>query len=479
MFSSITFLFLFLPASILIYFAVPNRFRNIVLLAESMIFFLWAEPLSLVIIALLTCVNYFCGISMYRFQSDRNRQRLILWGGIGVNLLLIFVFKYQMFLPILQSGIVRLNIDFTGIIVPLGISVFTFQGLSYIIDLYQHKIQVQKKFVRFALYMFFFPQSVCGPIVRYNGMVQNLGSRRINQNIVARGYGIFIRGLAKKIILADTMMMLWGNIKTLDFSKMSVLTAWLGVFSFGFGIYFYFSGYSEMARGIAKIFGFELPINFNYPYMSKSVVDFWRRWNITLTVWYKTYLINPLGRNSDSALLTLFKVLLLWSVMGIWYGSTINYLFWGFLIGVFVIIEKLFLSTFLEKLPAFLQRFYALLVISIGWVFFAFEDIARVPQYIRAMFFGNGLPFSPVFTGADNMLYDASFLYLAASYGLIFIICTIASTNLEHNFILKQEHKNPAAAAWMRIGGEVVLTLLCALSVVSGHGRGMEVLLNF
>lgn len=476
-FSSITFLFIFLPLAIILYFITPLKYRNITLLIVSLAFYLWSEPVAFILLIGLTAVNYLCGIWIYRLIQNRRLAWIPLAAGLLINLSSLLIFKYQLFFNNTIEDLLLDNSDVVELLIPLGISVYVLQTMSYLIDVYLRKIPAQRNFLLFALYVTFFPQMICGPIIRYSDVVNDLKERQTNSNTISRGYSMFVKGLAKKVFLADTMLTLWETIKALDYSKLSMVTAWVGIIAFAFAIYFYFSGYSDMARGIAKIFGFEFPINFNYPYISKNMVEFWRRWNISLTIWSKSCILAPFSRGKNSFFATIFKLLIIWAVMGLWYGGHTGYLLWGLYIGTLIIIEKLFLSNILEKLPVLIQKIYTKVLILCGWVIFEMDSLRQVAAYFKAMFTGNASSLGELF--GSNAFADQTAFYFLGSYGIVFIICLFAATNLEHTIILKQERDHPVAVQWGRIICETLLFLGCAVYILGGNGTGFSFFVNF
>ena len=466
-FSSIPFLCLFLPAAALVYFLFPARLRNGALLGANLVFYLLAAPAALPLLLLLILSNYLCGLSVSRFRLRRRLARIPLLCGIALDVLALALFKYQL-VPAGEAG---------SLLIPVGISIYTLQGISYLLDVYYRRVTVQRRFVPFAMYLSMFPQMICGPVVRYSDVAETIARRGSGANVVARGYNLFIRGLARKLFLADTMLGLWNTVREMDFSAMPALTAWLGVAAFAFALYFYLSGYSDMARGIAKMFGFDFPLNFNAPFAAKSLTEFWRRWNISLNLWGKSYLLAPFGKRRRGFFSTVFQTLLLWVMLGAWYGGEWHYLLWGVLAGVLIVLEQLFFSPVLERLPALLRRGYTLFVLGCGWVLFALPDSAQSTAYYRAMFTGN-LSARPDGAGW-NALADETTLYLLGSYALVLVLCALFSGNLMHQLGLRCQQSAPRAAAALQITGEVLLTLLCLLAVAAGWGGDTSFFVHF
>jgi alginate O-acetyltransferase complex protein AlgI len=475
-FSSVTFLFIFLPLAVIFYFITPVRYRNVVLLIDSLVFYFWSDPTAFLLLIVLTIINYLFGKWIGRLA--RSKWALVpTLAGVLINLVCLLSFKYGLFFQNTVEQIIQNNSTAAELFIPIGISIYVLQAISYLIDVYLHRIRAQKNLLLFAIYFTSFPQMICGPIIRYSDVKHNLTERQTNANTISRGYSMFIRGLAKKVFLADSMLTLWQSIKVLDYSELPAVTAWLGIIAFSYAIYFYFSGYSDMARGIAKIFGFEFPINFNHPYVSKNIVEFWRRWNISLTVWCKSCIISPLSRTKNSFFPTVLKLLIIWVVMGLWYGGKTGYILWGLYIGIWIIIEKMFLSGFLEKLPILIQKVYTKILILCGWVIFEMDNLSQVAAYFKAMFTGNAASFSDFFS--ISTFADETTFYFFSSYLIILIICIIAATNLEHIVILKQSQNHPVATQWVCMIWETVLFLGCVVYILGGNGNNFAFFINF
>lgn len=452
-FSSITFLLIFLPTVILTYFVSPKRFRNIVLLIFSFIFYAWTDLFYLPILIVTILLDYCSGRLIFTLQKKKTTRNIVFIATLFIHLLILLQFKYQL-LP-LHKICKSVNILSIENLIPIGISIYSLQGLSYIIDLYLNKIKVQKNIIHLATYISFFPQLICGPIVRYSDMSNELESREENYNKISKGYSLFIRGLAKKIFLADNMLLFWWDIQEIDTQSLPILTAWIGILAFSFAVYFYLSGYSEMARGIGKIFGFELPINFNYPYIAKSVSEFWRRWNTTLTVWCKTYIFTAFGKNKGSFFLITLKLLGLWVLTGLWYGHSLNFVLWGLFLGIIIIFEKIFWGGLFSRFPSILQKLYTRIITLLAWVIFAIPDIHQIPKYLQAMFSGKWV---------DNQT-----IYLTQKYILLFVICFLCCSNFWYILSLKYEHKRPKLTQWTQVILECILTIVCLIYIISGQ----------
>ncbi len=417
-FSSLTFLYLFLPVVMLIYYALPKKFKNFFILLSGILFYSWGEPFYVIIMLLSTMIDYCAGLFIHKFEGKRNLQRIFLIISVVMNLSLLGVFKYSGFIVTNINALLGTAIPNPNLPLPIGISFFTFQSMSYTIDLYMGKIKVQKNPISFAAFVTLFPQIVAGPIVRYEDVAAELDDRVINLDCLYEGIVKFVTGLGKKVIIANNIGLLWTSVKAMDTGSMSVLTAWLGILAFTFQIYFDFSGYSDMAIGLGKMMGFNFPQNFNYPYMSKSISEFWRRWHITLGSWFKSYVYFPLGGNRKGTGRTVFNLAVVWLLTGIWHGASWNFILWGVLYGVMIILEKLFLRKVLERIPSFFSWLYTMLLVILGWVLFDTADIATAGNYIVTMFGGSGI------------LIDNQATYLLLNYGFMLALCIFASTNL-------------------------------------------------
>ena len=415
-FSSVVFLYIFLPIMLLIYFIVPKKFKNLVMIIASFVFFAWGEIRYIPIMLLLAVMDYWCGNKINKYWEDKKKKRLYLWIDVGVNLLILFFFKYADFIIGSINGVTGLNIPLLHIPLPIGVSFNTFQSLSYIIDVYRGTVVCEKSFYNYLTYTTLFPQIIAGPIVRYETVDEELVDKKISLDNFSIGMKRFIIGLGKKVLIANNVGALWNVIETGSYGEMTVLLSWIGIISFALQIYFDFSGYSDMAIGLAKIFGMEFDENFNFPYISKSITEFWRRWHITLSSWFRDYIYIPLGGNRKGLPKQIRNILIVWALTGAWHGASWNFVLWGLYFGVILIIEKLFMLKVLEKIPKVFSHIYAILLILIGWVIFAFEDLGNIGTYLATMFNLNGA----------NFANPEAFYYLQ-NYILIIIIGIICS----------------------------------------------------
>lgn len=422
-FSSNEFLFLYLPLSLFLYFLVPIRFRNLALFLVSLVFYVWERPVYLFIMVFVIIVNYVFGFLIGRAENAASKKRALVWG-VVLNVATLGFFKYADFLLENLGAIPGMDfIEPIGIALPIGISFYTFQSMSYIIDVYRGTSAVQKSFVNFGAYVSMFPQLIAGPIVRYSDVDRELNDRKYTLDAAADGARRFVIGLAKKVLLADTAGALWEQIKDVPREQSSVLALWLGIILYAFQIYFDFSGYSDMGIGLGKILGFHFPENFNYPYISRSITEFWRRWHITLSTWFKEYVYIPLGGNRHGTARLVLNLLVVWFLTGFWHGAAWNFVLWGLYYFVLLVAEKLFLKKWLDRMPSVLSHAYSLFFILIGWLIFYFKPDfggwSAFSSYFLGMFGGLGLPASNLefsYTLVRNMLLIAALAFAATPY---------------------------------------------------------------
>ncbi|MCI8514384.1 MAG: MBOAT family protein [Lachnospiraceae bacterium] len=400
-FSSFTFLIVFLPAVLAAYYAAPTAWRNGILFFFSLIFYAWGEPVYVLLMIASVWVNYEMArrIGRLREAGGTGRARRVLAADCALNLGLLGFFKYTGLLPL-----------------PLGISFYTFQVMSYVIDVYRGEVPVQDRFLTLAAYVSLFPQLIAGPIVRYRQVAHELEARTETVEAFAEGVRYFCTGLGKKVLLANPMGDLYREICALGGSQ-STATLWLGMLAFAFQIYFDFSGYSDMAVGLGRMFGFHFEENFNYPYLSRSITEFWRRWHISLGSWFRDYLYIPLGGNRGGAGKQVRNILIVWGLTGLWHGAGWNFLFWGLYFGILLILEKFFLKETLRKLPGFGRHLYTVFFVLIGWVLFSAEGLFPLWERIKILFFAADLPAA-----------NAMSLHYLRNYGFLFGLCFLGST---------------------------------------------------
>lgn len=390
-FSSIPFLFMFLPVVLIMYHILPRKARNLFLLAANLIFYAYGEPVYVLLMIASIVLNYIAAIVIEKSKGSR-QKKLLLAAFITLNMAALGYFKYTgLVVELLRKIPALAEITFYDVVLPIGISFYTFQAVSYVIDVYRGTCKAEYSIIDFAAYISLFPQLIAGPIVRYSDVADQLGGRSETLKNFEDGIKLFLIGLSKKVLLANQFGMLWTQVCAAP-ADFGVLGAWFGALAYTFQIYFDFAGYSDMARGLGKMMGFEFCINFNYPYIAKSVTDFWRRWHISLSTWFRDYLYIPLGGNRVSKWRFIFNIMVVWSLTGLWHGAGLNFICWGLYYGLILLIEKLILRKSLDKLPAVISRIYTMLVVIVGWIFFAAESFDKAASYLSAMFGGgNGL----------------------------------------------------------------------------------------
>src|SRR6202521_816643 len=461
LFSSPLFLFLFLPVVLLAYFVVPRGLRNAFLVLASILFYAWGEGVYAIVMLLSMSINYVFG----RLIDDhRNQARWILALAVAANLAPLIFFKYMAFFmqnaaPVLQlAGIRNLRIDHVHL--PLGISFFTFHSISYLVDIYRRDAAAQRSPVDLALYISFFPQLIAGPIIRYHDIADQLRNRIVRAEDFAIGIQRFIIGLAKKVIIANTLAGPADRIFALPPEQLTAPLAWLGIICYTFQIYFDFSGYSDMAIGLARMFGFRFLENFNYPYISRSIQEFWRRWNISLSNWFRDYLYIPLGGNKVAPARVYFHLVLVFLLCGLWHGASWNFVLWGALHGIFLIFERLGLARALASSGRWLAHTYALLVVIIGWVFFRAETLPGAIGYLKAMAgFGRG-----------NGLEHNAALYLDNELKLILVLAMVGATPIGSRLagMAASRWHGQAPVRWsgwsLSIAGDLCLTAIFLVS---------------
>ena len=417
-FSSLTFLFAFLPLTLAVYFLAPLRWRNLILLLVSLFFYGWGEPIYITIMFLSILIDYSHGLLVEKYRENDKKARYFVAQSIIFNLLLLGFFKYWDFFAANLSLIPGISIPQFGIPLPIGISFFTFQTMSYTVDVYRKDAPVQQNIINFGAFVTMFPQLIAGPIVKYKTVAAELNQRSHTFENFALGARRFCVGLAKKVLLANSIGALWdAQLAAQGTGELSVVGAWLGLFAFGFQIYFDFSGYSDMAIGLGRIFGFRFNENFDYPYLSSSVTEFWRRWHMSLTSWFREYLYIPLGGNRGGTAKALRNILIVWFCTGFWHGASWNFILWGLYFAAWLIIEKYMLRNVLAKTPVVIKHLYTIIVVFVGWGLFAMEDLTVCGQYLKTCFGG-------------GTLWGAADGYILRSYALTFLILIVASTTL-------------------------------------------------
>jgi len=466
-FSSLLFLFYFLAPLIIIYAIVPQKHKNLTLFIVSLIFYAWGEPRYILLMLFSITFNYVMGIFI-----GKNRSKSAMTATCIVNIGLLLVFKYADFFISTVNSVIRTNIPFLELALPIGISFYTFQALSYCIDVYRGKTPVQHDYVSFGLYISFFPQLIAGPIVRYDDIALQLPYHPQKVNQVSDGIIRFSCGLAKKVLIANNAGQLWELTNSCG-GEVSMLAAWLGIIAYTIQIYYDFSGYSDMAIGLGKMFGFEFCENFNYPYTSKSITEFWRRWHISLSTWFKEYVYIPLGGShvyaSDYKTTTRWGILTLtpekkamikrysniftvWILTGLWHGASFNFVAWGLYYGILLVLEKQFWLHKLERLPATVGRIYTMVLVIIGWVFFASADFGSAFSYIGSMLNITNIGFT-----------DPVFLFRLMSYWLVLLVAIIGAAPKVKIAFLKYAD---GTRWWIRPALALVAIIVCIAYLV-------------
>ena len=401
LFTSISFLYYFLPALIIIYFITPKKYKNIILLIASLLFYLYGEPKYVFLMIAEIIIAYIGAILIDKYK---NQSKNILITTLFIHVFLLIIFKYTDFIIQTINDISNANIKLLNIALPIGISFYTFQIISYVIDVYNGKVKVQKNLINLATYVSLFPQLVAGPIVRYQTVEKELDDRVHSFNNFAYGIRRFSIGLAKKVLIANALGELCN--KAFALNETTIIFYWIFGISYMLQLYFDFSAYSDMAIGLGRIFGFNFPENFNYPYISKSITEFWRKWHISLSTWFKDYVYIPLGGNRDGKYKQIRNILIVWLLTGIWHGANWTFLIWGLLFGIILIIEKMFLNKFMEKLPSFVRRIYVLFIVMILFIIFNSDNMSVALTNIKGLFGMNG----EVFINDYTLHYLKSYL---------------------------------------------------------------------
>ena len=446
-FSSFVFLLVFLPIVLILYYLCPAKLRNVILLFASLIFYAWGEPVYVLIMLFSTVFDYTNGRLIEKFKSqDRNgAAKGVLIVDMCGNLAILGFFKYTDFILGTINSLSGAGISLLKIALPIGISFYTFQTMSYTIDVYRGVVPAQKNILNFATYVVLFPQLIAGPIVQYKTIGKELESRKVTVDDFAQGAFRFTVGFAKKVILANSIYGVWTSIS--QSQNISMATAWLGAIAFTFNIYFDFSGYSDMAIGLGRMFGFHFLENFNYPYMANSVTDFWRRWHISLSSWFKEYVYIPLGGNRKGMGMQIRNILIVWALTGLWHGASWNFVLWGLYYGLLLMLEKLFLLKGLNKCPALIRHIYTMFIVVIGWTIFAQTDFGQLAIYLKRMF------------GIGTALIDTDFLYYFSCNAVL--LAVLAFCSIDHRKWLKKFEL-------LRIPAMIILLLVSFAFLVGG-----------
>jgi alginate O-acetyltransferase complex protein AlgI len=461
-FTSTVFMFMFLPLVIGGYFLVRKELRNLLLLMASLLFYAWGEPKFVLVMIVSIIINYVFGIFIHNNMENPQKKKLHLILCLVCNLGLLVFFKYANFIVHNLNALSSLmgssyNINLSPIPLPIGISFFTFQGLSYVVDVYRKETKVQKNICDLALYISLFPQLIAGPIVRYHDVAQEIEKREITVSKSYYGVRRFIIGFAKKMLIANQAGEIADKIFAVPTNELTTAVAWLGIICYTLQIYYDFSGYSDMAIGLGKVFGFNFLENFNYPYVAKSIKEFWRRWHISLTTWFRDYLYIPLGGNRVSKGRTYVNQIIVFLLSGLWHGASWNFIFWGAYHGAFLVLERTPFEKFLKKLWAPIRHLYAIIVIMVGWVFFRAATLTEGWLYLKKMF---------LFTPSNNLHYASQYLnnkvILMLLAGIIFSVPVIS-------YIKTLIEKNKAIIALTYVRDFILISifLICLITLSS------------
>ena len=418
-FTSISFIYYFLPLLLIFYFVVPKKFRNIILLMFSVLFYFYGESKYILLMLIEVLISYVVGLLIDKYKSKN-----ILIIGIFIHVLLFGIFKYFNFVIINVNNLFHSNLNLLNVVLPIGISFYTFQIISYEIDVYNKKVNVQSNILKYFLYVFLFPQLIAGPIVRYQDVNNEIDNRNVTFEMFANGLRRFIIGLSKKVIIANNLGELC-NIY-LNLGDKSVLFTWIFAISYMLQIYFDFSGYSDIAIGLGKMLGFNFPENFNYPYMAKSITDFWRRWHMTLSSWFRDYVYIPLGGNKKGVLKQIRNILIVWSLTGLWHGASWNFIVWGLYFGILLILEKFILKKYFSNVPKFIKCIYTLFLVMISFVIFQGDRLSIDFNIIKGLFGLNG-----------ELFINNVTLYYLKGYVLFIVLGVICATNYVKNLVIK------------------------------------------
>lgn len=459
-FSSLIFLYQFFPLVLLLYFVIPGRFRtarNLVLLLFSLLFYSWGEPKAIWLMIGSILLNYVHGWFVQRFcdRGERKKARAVVISAVVLNLLLLGIFKYANFFLQNISAVLGREAPLLSIALPIGISFYTFQSLSYAVDIYRGEARSQKNIVAFGMYVTFFPQLIAGPIVTFHSIADQLKGRTESRDQFSRGISRFLQGLGKKVLLANSIGLVWEQVSAMPADTLPALTAWIGLFAFAFQIYFDFSGYSDMAIGMGKMLGFNFPQNFNYPYMSKSVSEFWRRWHITLGSWFKEYVYFPLGGSRCSKLKTVRNLLIVWLLTGLWHGASFNFLLWGLWFGALIVIEHLWLGRLLKRLPGAVSWLYTSSAVLFGWVLFDTATLSDAWSYFAAMFGGGG------------SFADYGTLAIISESAISFALCIFFAYDAVSNYISRIGGDNSRVVVVLRPLVTCALLIACTSYLVN------------
>ncbi|TCZ75433.1 MBOAT family protein [Paenibacillus albiflavus] len=450
-FSSLLFIFVFLPTVIILYYAAPRTIRNLLLFLCSLLFYAWGEPVYVLLMLFSTVIDYFHGLLIHHYLHNKRIAKWFVISSLTINLLILGFFKYANFLVQSANEILGTAWAIHELPLPIGISFYTFQTMSYAIDVYRGDAPVQRNIIAFGTYIALFPQLIAGPIVRYHVIADQLNHRRESIPQFANGIKLFIIGLAKKLLLANNIGMLWDEVRHMPAGELPLLTAWLGIAAFAMQIYYDFSGYSDMAIGLGRMFGFEFPRNFHYPYISQSISEFWRRWHMTLGAWFREYLYIPLGGNRVATWKVYRNLFVVWLATGLWHGASWNFALWGLYFGLIIVLEKYVILRLLTRSSRWISHAYTWILLLVSWVLFAFDELDLGFAYLAAMF---GIV-------SDGLMND-QFIYLLYTNILLLLILILCATPIVENMVCSWKSRY---AKLSEIVLQPVYLLLVVLSV--------------
>ena len=458
-FSSLLFLFRFLPLVLLLYYAFPKKLRNLILFLVSLVFYAWGEPVYVILMIVSILISWTGGLAVDRFLRVGNERgaKIALGVSVAAGLSLLGFFKYADFVLRTINQAAGSDIPLLRLALPIGISFYTFQTISYIIDVYRGNARVQTNIISYGAYVTMFPQLIAGPIVQYKTIDRQLRKRQESSEEFAEGVMRFMIGLGKKVLLANNAGVLWDTIRVMDTGSLPVLTAWIGIAAFTFQIYFDFSGYSDMAIGLGHMFGFRFLENFDHPYLAKSATEFWRRWHISLGTWFREYVYIPLGGNRVGSLGLIRNTMIVWLLTGIWHGADWNFMLWGVYYGILLLLEKLVFGNVLEKLPSLLRHVYCMFVVMIGWYLFSYNEISGGTGYLAALF------------GAGGCFMNRGSIYQLYSNAVLLVILILGSTTIPlktASCILRKVRNSNTATVVLRGAFTVAVFLLSVAYLV-------------
>ena len=455
-FNTLYFLLIFLPISVLLYWVIPAKFKNIALILISVVFYAWGNPEYVLLLLFSIVFNYFSALELelYKGQDNKKAAKISMIVTVIVNLFVLGYFKYRGFLLDNLGALFGTKIAYKALPLPLGISFFTFSALSYVLDVYLDKAKAQKNFLKVTLYMLFFPKLISGPIVRFQDMEAQLDNRVLTVDQLGLGIQEFLTGLFKKVLLSDAIGVSFASLSAQ--SEMSVLTAVLGVIMYALQLYFDFSGYSDMAIGLSRLFGFSIAPNFDHPYCSKSVTEFWRRWHISLGNWFKNYVYIPMGGNRCSVSRQILNLSVVWFLTGLWHGASWTYILWGLFHLAIILVEKFIFGNSLEKIPSGLRVFFTNLLVFFGWIFFFSPTLGSAFHYIGQLFGSGHMGFA-----------DATTLYFLGSNWVLLLIGAIACTPVLKNAYDKMVTKGKPVFSYVFFGIYMLLLIFSIAALVS------------